>query len=107
MEVHRELGMGFKEVIYQDALELEMRANEITFKREVTYKVSYKGQILKHHFVADFVVFDSIILELKASVAIAEQYTAQTISYLKASGIKLGIIVNFGEPSLKFKRVVF
>jgi GxxExxY protein len=107
MEVHCELGMGFKEVIYQDALDLELKANGVPFKREVTYKVTYKGQILKHHFVADFVVFDSLILELKASVAIAEQYTAQTISYLKASGIKLGIIVNFGESSLKYKRVVF
>ncbi|MEP6615135.1 MAG: GxxExxY protein [Ginsengibacter sp.] len=67
MEVHRVLGMGFKEVVYKDALELEFKAREILYQREYEFKVEYKGEILQHKFYADFIVFDSMILEVKSS----------------------------------------
>jgi|SRR5689334_2191444 len=107
MEVHRELGMGFKEAVYKDALELEFNASKIPFKREKPYSIRYKGQILPRKYFADFLVFDSIILEVKATQVIINPFVYQTINYLKASGIKLGIIANFGTRSLEYKRVVF
>lgn len=107
MEVHRVLGMGFKEVIYKDALELEFEQQGIVFNREKRYGIEYKGKILPHKYVADFVVFDKIILEVKSSNTIIEGFVAQTLNYLKACGLKLGIIVNFGERSLTYKRIVF
>ncbi len=107
MEVHKELGMGFKEAVYKDALELEFNALEIPFQRERPYIIRYKGKILPRKYFADFVVFNSIILEVKATPVIINPFVYQTINYLKASGIKLGIIVNFGSNSLGYKRVVF
>ena len=107
MEVHKQLGMGFKEVVYKDALELEFKKGEIPFKREKQFKIEYKGIVLPHKYYADFIVFDSIILEVKSAPFIVNNFVAQTINYLKASGMKLGIIVNFGEKSLTYKRVVF
>ena len=107
MEVHRELGMGFKEVIYKDALEIEFNAINIPFQRERPYIIQYKGKILPRKFFADFVVFESIILEVKSTPVILDPFVYQTINYLKAAGIKLGIIANFGSKSLTYKRVVF
>jgi len=107
MEVHRELGMGFKEAAYKDALELEFDNCKIPFRREKPYIIRYKGKILPRKYFADFVVFNSIILEVKATPVIINPFVYQTINYLKASGIKLGIIVNFGSKSLGYKRVVF
>jgi len=107
MEVHRELGVGFKEAVYKDALELEFKAAEIPFTREKSYTLRYKGKILPRKYFADFVVFNSIILEVKATPVIINPFVYQTINYLKASGIKLGIIANFGNKSLGYKRVVF
>lgn len=106
MEVHRQLGTGFLEIVYKDALEIEFERAGISFEREKEYKVSYKGITLPHKFYADFVVFDSIILEVKGVSRIMEAHTAQTINYLKVSGNRLGLLVNFGEESLKTKRVV-
>lgn len=107
MEVHRELGMGFREIIYKDALNIEFLNHSIPFQRERQFAVEYKGIILPHKFFADFVLYDSIILEIKSASGIIDVLVAQTINYLKASGIKLGIIVNFGERSLTYKRIVF
>lgn len=107
MEVHRELGMGFKEIVYKDALEIEMNALGVPFRREKSYPIQYKGKLLGRRYFADFVLYDSIILEVKAASIIINPFVYQTINYLKASGIKLGIIVNFGEKSLTYKRVVF
>ena len=106
MEVHNNLGKGFLEIVYKDALEYEFRKNNIPFEREKEYIVNYKDIILPHKFYADFVVFDKIILEVKGMSGIAEEFIAQTINYLKVSGLKLGLIVNFGELSLQYKRVV-
>jgi GxxExxY protein len=107
MDVHRTLGKGFKEIIYKDALEIEFKDNGIPFRREQPFKIEYKGLVLPHRFYADFVVFDSIILEVKSASYIVDSFVAQTINYLKASGLKLGIVANFGESSFTFKRVVF
>jgi GxxExxY protein len=107
MEVHRQLGMGFREVIYKDALEIEFRENDVPYQREKLYKIEYKGIILPHSYKADFIVSDQIVLEVKSTSLIVDSFVAQTINYLKASGLKLGMITNFGEKSFNFKRVVF
>lgn len=107
MEVHRVLGKGFKEIIYKDALEIELNNHGIPFTREKTFKVEYKGVVLPRRYLADFIVYDSIILEIKATPYIVNSFFAQTLNYLKVSGLKLGIIANFGQPSLNYKRVVF
>ena len=77
------------------------------FEREKQFKIEYKGIILPRRYPADFIVYDKIILEVKSSSHIVDNFVAQTINYLKASGLQLGIIANFGEPSFKYKRVVF
>jgi GxxExxY protein len=107
MEIHRELGMGFKEIVYKDALEYEFKTKGIPFTREKEYKIEYKGIILPHRYYADFIIYDSIILEVKSSYMIGNNFVTQTINYLKASGLKLGIVANFGEKSFTSKRVVF
>ena len=107
MEVHRELGMGFRKTIYKDALEYEFQTRKISYERERPYKIQYKTIILPRRYDADFIVYDSIILEVKASSMIATGFVKQTINYLKASGLQLGIIANFGEKSFVSKRVVF
>lgn len=99
--------MGFKEVIYKDALEMEFREKSIPFCREKRFRIEYKGKALPHKYIADFIVFDQIILEVKSTPLIVNSFIAQTINYLKASGLKLGIIANFGEKSFSYKRVVF
>ena len=95
MEVHRELGMGFKEIVYKDALEYEFKNHSILYKREKEYKIEYKGIILPHRYNADFIVYGSIILEVKASYIIVNNFVKQTINYFKALGLQLGIINNF------------
>jgi len=106
MEVHNNLGKGFLEIVYKDALEYEFRTNSIPFVREKEYIINYKDMILPHKFYADFVVLDKIILEIKGMSGIADEHIAQAINYLKVSGCKLGLIVNFGQLSLQYKRVV-
>jgi GxxExxY protein len=107
MEVHSNLGMGFKEAVYKDALQVEFKSQGIPFVKEKQFKIEYKGIILSHKYYADFIVFNSIILEVKSTSFIIDSFIAQTINYLKASGIKSGIVTNFGERSLTYKRVVF
>jgi GxxExxY protein len=107
MEVHTELGFGFKEIIYKDALEIEFKERGIPYQREKSYKITYKGILLPRRYSADFVIYDTIILEVKAMPLIINNFVLQTRNYLKASGIRLGIIANFGEKSFNSKRVVF
>ncbi len=106
MEVHRNLGHGFSEIVYKDALEYEFKEEKIPFTREKEFKVNYKDIILPHHFYADFVVFDSIILEVKSVSQLAKSHYAQVINYLAVSDLPLGLLVNFNEDSLKYKRFV-
>lgn len=107
MEVHRELGLGFKEAVYKEALEIEFREKNIPYVREKLFTIDYKGKTLRHKYPADFIVFDQIVLEVKATSLIVDSFVKQTINYLKASGLKLGIIANFGQKSLVTKRIVF
>lgn len=106
MEVHNNLGAGFLEIVYKDALEYEFKRANIPFEREKEYIVNYKGITLPHKFYADFVVFDKIILEVKAVSGIADEFIAQAINYLKVSQNKLALVVNFGELKLNYKRIV-
>lgn len=106
MEIHRILGKGLLEIVYKDAIEFELKKNEIPYEREKKYEVKYKGTILPHYFFADFVVFDKIILEVKAQKGIVDEHYRWVINYLCISKCPLGLIVNFGENSLKTKRVI-
>ena len=106
MEVHRELGKGHDEVIYKDALEIEFKSHGINFTRERDYTLSYKSVLLPHKYFADFVVMDKIILEAKAIECLTDSHVKQTLNYLAASKLKMGLLVNFGEDSLNYKRVV-
>jgi GxxExxY protein len=107
IEIHKILGFGFLEIVYKDAFEYEFRQDNIPYQREKEYVVKYKEIILPRKFYADFVVFDSVILEVKASDGISNDDMAQTINYLKCSGCKVGLILNFGRRRLEIKRVVF
>lgn len=98
---------GFREIVYKDALEYEFKLKKIPYIREKRYEIKYKTIILPHVYNADFIVYNSIILEVKTSSMIGHNFVAQTINYLKASGLQLGIIANFGEKSFVSKRVVF
>jgi len=106
MEVHNNLGAGFLEIVYKDALEYEFRKAGIPYEREKQYTVRYKEVILPHLFYADFVIYDKIILEVKGVSGIADEFIAQALNYLKVSGNKLALIVNFGEMKLNYKRIV-
>lgn len=105
MEVHKILGKGLLEVIYKDALELELKTNKIFFEREKKYNIIYKDIILPHQFNADFVVENSIILELKSCGKIIDEHIKQTLNYMGISKCKIGLLVNFGEASLNYKRL--
>ena len=107
MEVHRILGPGLLEIVYKDAIEYELNNRNINFEREKKYEVEYKDIILPHHFYADFVVNNKIILEIKAQNGVANEHYAQVINYLAISNCSIGLIVNFGEKSLVHKRVIF
>ena len=106
MEVHRELGRGLDEIVYKDALVLELQHAKIPFSRERKYEISYKGVILPHHYFSDFVVWDKIILEAKAVEKLTEAHVKQVLNYLAAAKLKLGLLVNFGSDSLEWKRVI-
>ena len=106
MEVHKELGAGFVEGIYQEALELEFVNQNIPHLREHNLNVFYKGQKLSKHYFADFVCYNQIIVELKALNDFSKNHHAQVINYLKASEMKLGLLINFGSSSLQYKRFV-
>jgi GxxExxY protein len=104
MKVHRELGCGFLEKVYQEALALEFKETGIPFEREVGLKIHYRGFVLQQEYIADFVCYGKIIVELKAVSDLNEVHRAQVINYLKATGYKLGLLANFAERSLKVER---
>jgi GxxExxY protein len=107
MEIWKVLGYGFSEIIYKDAMELEFIDNALPFIREVELSVYYKGKRLKHKFNADFTLFENIIVEVKSGDdGIIEKTIEQTLNYLRASGCRIGLIVNFGKTGLKYKRLI-
>ncbi len=105
MEVHNELGPGLLEIVYKEALEWEFANNDLEYAREKEYLIYYKEYLLRKRFNADFIVYDKIILEVKAKESISNEDIAQTINYCKLSGCKLGMIVNFGRSKLEIKRI--
>jgi GxxExxY protein len=106
MEVHTQLGCGFLEAVYQEAMELELRSRAIPFERQVDLPIRYKGQVLKAFYRADLVCFDSVIVELKALAQLTSVEEAQVINYLKATGYETGLLINFGRASLQYKRFI-
>ena len=106
MEVHRILGKGFSEIVYKDAIEYEARKKNIFCEREKEYVVQYKDIILPHKFYADFVIFGKVIVEVKSQNGIADEQYAQLLNYLAISKCKIGLLLNFGEASLQFKRMI-
>ncbi|MGZ0016324.1 GxxExxY protein [Yeosuana sp. AK3] len=106
MEVHNQLGKGFSEIVYADALEIELIDNNISYSREKKYAINYKGNVLPHKYQADFIIENKIILELKAIESLNSAHIKQTLNYLAVSQLKLGLLINFGEESLKYKRIV-
>lgn len=106
MTVHRELGCGFLEAVYQEALEREFLDRNIPFEREKELPVFYRGKQLKTYYKADFVCFGTIIVELKALDRLSEHEESQIINYLKASGLQKALLLNFGAKSLQHKRMV-
>ena len=106
MIVHGELSSGFLEAIYQEALEKEFRIQQIPYKREVPLPIYYKGELLSKSYIADFICYDNIIIELKAVSSLASEHKAQVLNYLKATNNELGLLLNFGESKLKFERLI-
>jgi len=108
MEVHTILGHGFNEIVYKDAIMIEAKLKSIQVEREKEYNIEYKNVILKHSFFADFVFYNDIIVEIKAvEGAINDTFISQTLNYLKASGCRIGLIINFGRKSLEHQRLIF
>ncbi len=105
-EVYNNLGNGFSEIVYKDAIEHEFKLRNIPFQREKEYRVNYKDITLKHVFFADFVVYNKIILEIKSVESLHDNHVAQCINYLKVSKNKLAILANFHRDLLDHKRIV-
>lgn len=105
-EVHNNLGCGFLEAVYQEALAIELAERDIPFEKEKSLEISYKGVPLKKKYTADFICYSSIVVELKALTALTSQHESQVINYLKATGVKIGFLFNFGETSLKYRRLI-
>jgi GxxExxY protein len=107
MEVHPELGCGFLEAVYQEALAMELTNRKVPFRSEVELPIAYKANRLSTSYRADFVCFDSVIVELKALAALTGVEEAQVLDYLKATGLKIGLLLNFGTETLQYRRFVF
>lgn len=106
MEVHSALGHGYLEAVYQEALEIELAERGIPFVAQQELDVVYKGKTLKHHYKPDLMVDGKVIVEIKAISALTDADIAQAINYLKATGYKVGLVINFAEKSLQWKRLV-
>jgi GxxExxY protein len=106
MEVYNNLGKGFSENVYKDCLCIEFVNKQISYIKEKKFDIIYKGIKIPHHYFADFIIDDKVVLEIKAHSLLIEDHTKQIINYLAVSRCKVGLIINFGENSLKYKRVI-
>lgn len=106
MEVHRELGSGFLEAVYQEALILEFNNQGIPHRSQQEIDIYYKEKLLNKKYISDFICFNEIIVELKTVEKLKSEHYAQVLNYLKATKCKLGILINFGSSSLEYKRII-
>jgi GxxExxY protein len=108
IEVHKVLGSGFLEAVYQEAFAIELSENDISFKSQTALKIGYKGHQLQKEYIADFTCFDSLIVEIKSLSVLTGREEAQVINYLKATGYKVGLLINFGSiGKLEWKKIVY
>ncbi len=106
-EVYKELGVGFLESVYQECLEKELLVRDIPFEAQRLLRLSYKGQVLEQTYKADLVCYDRILLEIKAVKSLAGEHRAQVMNYLKGTGLRLGLLVNFGSfPKATVERII-
>jgi len=106
MEVHRILGCGYLEAVYQEAMGIELAERKIPFLPQVELPLHFKGRLLKKSYLVDFIAYEKIIVELKAQDQLTSREEAQILNYLKASGKEVGILINFGIERLQWKRIV-
>ena len=106
MEVHKQLGCGYLEPVYQEALSMEFDEINIPYEKEKILGIKYKNKFLSKKYIADFICFDKIIVELKALSKLSTDHEAQLLNYLKATGIEVGLLVNFGTSKLEYKRMI-
>ena len=106
LRVYEELGGGFLESVYGKAIEKEFKLSGIPFEKQVKLNIQYKGEDLGKYFIADFVVYGKIILEIKAVSYLVNQHLSQTLNYLKATDTRLGLVVNFGNVKFQYRRVL-
>ena len=108
IEVHRVLGPGFLEPVYQEALEIESRTRQLPFKAQPVLEIQYKEHVLRKNYIPDFIFYEQVIVEIKALGKLSGREEAQILNYLKATGYKVGVLINFGShPKLEWKRFVF
>jgi GxxExxY protein len=107
MAVHKELGCGFLEAVYGEALEIEFGERGIPYLREASLPLLYRGQKMNTFYKADFLCFDEVVVEIKSLAALTGREEAQLINYLKATGYRVGLLLNFGAASLEFRRYVY
>jgi GxxExxY protein len=106
-EVYKNKGCGFVEPVYQDCMEIELELQKVSFIPQKKLTLSYKGRPLKHTYEPDFICYDKVILEIKAVSKLADEHRAQVQNYLRATGFKLGLLVNFGHyPKIEYERIV-
>ncbi len=106
IEVSTELGAGFLEAVYQEALELELKLRGIPYQAQIPIPIIYKGHLLSKTYVPDFICFNQIIVEIKALKQLTTLEEAQLLNYLKATGMPVGLLLNFGTPRLEWKRMI-
>ncbi len=106
MDVHNELGSGFLEAVYQEAMSIVLEEEQIPFTKEQKLQICFRGKTLKKSYSADFICYDKIIVELKAVDSISSTHISQVINYLKAAKVKLGLLINFGSKKLQYKRII-
>ena len=106
MEVHNELGPGFLEAVYQEALSIELESSRIKHEKEKVINISYKGEIVAKKYIADFICNEEIIIELKAVSTLKDEHYSQVLNYLKATDLRIALLINFGAKSLQLKRII-